>query len=196
MRTTGISLNTSIPRGHPWLPMATTCIQPSATHLQCPSMLQGLRRKPQHLPSTYSPSPQEHCAPQSLRSRCVSPSPWALSSRVLLWLLACFGSSYQGTASALHPRWSVGLQAHASALLSGVTGYHTVPTEKTRTGVFASTDQASPSRFTHLRGKPGIPYARMIGVRAMGERHAKTWDTRTIFILARGYQTTAGQRAL
>lgn len=42
---------------------------------------------------------------------------------------------------------------------------------------FASMEQASPSRFTHLRGKPGIPSARMIGMRATGEQHVKTWDT-------------------
>lgn len=194
MRTTGISLSTSIPRGHLCLPMATTCIQPRATHLQCPSMLRELQLKPPHLPSTYSPNPQEHCAPQSLRNPCVSPLPWALSSQVLLWLLACFGGS--GTASALHQRWSVGLRAHASALPSGVTEYHSVPTGKTRTGVFASMEQASPSRFTHLRGKPGIPCARMIGMRASGEQHVKTWDTRTAFIPAKGYQTRVGQRAL
>lgn len=196
MRTTGISLSTSIPRGHLCLPMAATCIQPRATHLQCPSMLRELQLKPQHLPSTYSPDPQEHCAPQNQRNPCLLPWPWALSSQVLLWLLACFGSSCQGTASALHQRWSVGLQAHASALPSGVTECHSVPTGKTRTGVFASMEQASPSRFTHRRGKPGIPSARMIGMRAMGEQHVKTWDTRTAFILAKGYQTRAGQRAL
>lgn len=162
MRTTGISLSTSIPRGHLCLPMATTCIQPRATHLQCPSMLRGLQLKPQHLSSTYSPDPQEYCA-------------------------------RQGTASAPRQRWSVGLQAHASALPSGVTECHSVPTGKTRTGVFASMEQASPSRFTHLRGKPGIPSARMIGMRATGERHVKTWDTRTAFILAKGYQTRAEQ---
>lgn len=64
MRTMGISLSTSVLRGHQWLPMATTCIQSSATHLQCPSMLRGLQRKPQHLSSTHIPSPQEHYVPQ------------------------------------------------------------------------------------------------------------------------------------
>lgn len=64
MRTTGISLSTSIPRGHLWLPMATTCIQPRATHHQCPSMPRGLQHKPQHLSSTHSPSPRGYCAPQ------------------------------------------------------------------------------------------------------------------------------------
>lgn len=194
MRTMGISLSTSIPRGHLWLPVATACIQPSATHLQCPSMPRGLQRKPQHLSSTQSPSPQGYCAPQRLRDHCVSPLPWALSSQVLLWLLLCFGGS--GLASALRLRWSVGCQASASAPLSGVTGHRIAPMGKTRTGVFVSMDQASPFRFTHLRGKLGIPCARMIGMRATGEQHVKTWDTRTVFILAKGYETAVGQRAL
>lgn len=42
---------------------------------------------------------------------------------------------------------------------------------------FASMDQASPSRFTHLRGKLGILCARMTGMRATTEQHVKTWDT-------------------
>lgn len=119
--------------------------------------------------------------------------PWVLN---LMRFLPFLPIQYQGTASALHQRGSVGLQAHASALPSGVTEYHSVPTGKTRTGVFASMEQASPSRFTHLRGKPGIPCARMIGMRASGGQHVKTWDTRTAFIPAKGYQTRVGQRAL
>lgn len=65
MRTMGFSPSTSIiPQGHLWVPMATTCIQTSTTHLQCPSMPRGLQHRPQQLPSTHSPIPQGHCAPQ------------------------------------------------------------------------------------------------------------------------------------